>query len=220
MFRKTIACGVTAATLLATTASASTMASAVTDLNLRAGPGPNFAILDVIPARGTVTVEGCLADSNWCRVDHAGTAGWAYGDYLGAEVSGEVIALYPNREVIEVETVVYEAPDGNEEGALALGTIGAAAGALAVGGPAAAIVGGIIGSAAGAALPEEQQIAYVQSNPVEPVFVHGELIRGAVVPQEVTVYEVPDSSYVYTNLNGRYVMLDKDSREIRFIADF
>jgi uncharacterized protein YraI len=213
--------GLSAASMLfATTASAATMASAVTDLNLRAGPGPNYQIVDVIDANGEVTLEGCLEQANWCQVSWNGQQGWAYGEYLTTQLNGNVVAVYPNRTELETATVTYDT-ESEEAGALALGSIGAAAGALAVGGPAAAVAGAIIGAGAGAAItPEETTITYVRENPVEPVFVNGELITGAVVPQEVQVYQVPDAPYSYVNLNGRYVFVDPGTREITYIADF
>ncbi len=42
---------------------------AVTDLNLRAGPGPQHEIIGVISADGSVDLEGCLEEGNWCKVD-------------------------------------------------------------------------------------------------------------------------------------------------------
>ena len=64
----------------AETAMSGTTATAAAELNLRAGPGPDMEIIDVIPADGEVTVEGCLESANWCRVTLDGTTGWAYGD--------------------------------------------------------------------------------------------------------------------------------------------
>ncbi len=220
MFAKTLI-GATAATaLLAGTASAASTATAATDLHLRAGPGPDYRIETVIAAKDQVTVDGCLEQSNWCKVSYDGQQGWAYGDYLAADLSGELVPVYPNRAELQTGTVVYEKTK-DDDGALALGAMGATAGALVVGGPAAAIVGGIIGSATGAAItPEETTIAYIRENPVDPVIVNGELIVGAQVPGELEVYQVPSSDFGYVNLNGRYVLIEPDSREIAYIADF
>lgn len=220
MIGKTIIGLSAASMLLASAASAQTMATAATDLHLRAGPGPNYPIKTVIAASDEVTVEGCLDETNWCEVSYNGEQGWAFGDYLAADMGGEAVAVYPNRTELQTGTVVYEEkPD--DEGALALGAIGATAGALAIGGPAAAVVGGIIGAASGKVLqPTEKTVTYIEQNPVEPVFVNGELIVGATVPTEVQSYQVPESDYQYVNLNGRYVLIQPDNREITYIADF
>lgn len=220
MFAKTLVGLSAASILLAGTASAATMASAATDLHLRAGPGPNYQILDVIGANDQVTVDGCLEETNWCEVSYDGQEGWAYGDYLAADLSGKTVAVYPNRAELQTGTVVYEKQE-NDDGILALGAIGATIGALAVGGPAAAVVGGIIGSTTGAVItPDEKTVAYIEQNPVEPVFVNGELIVGATVPGEVQSFQVPTGEYQYVNLNGRYVLIEPASREIVYIADF
>ncbi|MAQ86325.1 DUF1236 domain-containing protein [Psychromarinibacter halotolerans] len=220
MFNKAIL-GVSAtAMMIATGASAQTMATAATDLNLRAGPGPNYAINNVIDAEADVTVLGCLEASNWCEVSYNGEQGWAYGDYLATQLDGEYVAVYPNMQATETTVVTYD-ETAREEGALALGSIGAGVGALAIGGPAAIVGGLIVGAATGATLsPEEKTVTYIQQNPVEPVFVNGEVVMGATVPGEVTAYQVPDADYEYINLNGRYVLVQPDSREIVYIADF
>lgn len=219
MLAKTIL-GLSAATMIATSASAQTMATASTDLHLRAGPGPNYKIIDVIDAEGEVTLHGCLEEANWCEVDYAGQTGWAYGDYLATSLDGDVVAVYPNRTRIETRTVTFN-KNAEEQGVLALGSMGAAAGALIVGGPAAIVAGAILGGATGAAVaPEEETVTYIRENPVEPVFVRGELIVGAGVPETVQVYQVPGSDLSYVNLNGRYVLVESDSRQIAYIADF
>ncbi len=203
--------------MLASTALAETTATASTDLNLRAGPGPNYKIVDVIAANDATMVEGCLAESNWCKVDYNGTAGWAYGDYLTVQNNGEVVALYPNREVVEVSTVTYE-NDDEAEAALTLGAMGAAAGALIVGGPAAIAAGAALGMAGGAAIePDTTVTTYISSNPVEPVFVNGEVVVGAGIPDTVTLYDVPESEYRYVNLNGQYVLVEPEDRRIVYI---
>jgi uncharacterized protein YraI len=206
-----------AGVLMAGTAMAQTTATAVTDLNLRAGPGPNYVILDVIAEKDDATVDGCLADANWCKVTYNGTSGWAYGDYLSVTQSGEVIALYPNRETVEVSTVTYE-NDQQADAALTLGAMGAAAGALIVGGPLAIAAGAAAGMIGGAAIePDTTVVTYVTENPVEPVFVNGEVVVGAGIPETVTLYPVPDADYQYVNLNGQYVFVRPEDRRIVYI---
>jgi uncharacterized protein YraI len=63
---------------------AETTANATADLNIRAGPGPQFPIVGVINAGEATMVTGCLQGSKWCTVSHSGAQGWAYSDYLTA----------------------------------------------------------------------------------------------------------------------------------------
>lgn len=218
MFTKNLIGLSMAGVLIAGTAVAQTTATAAADLNLRMGPGPNFKIIDVIAGGDETVVDGCLTESNWCKVTYDGNEGWAFGNYLAIPLEGEPVALAANREVVEVKTVTY---DSNEQAITAgtLGTMGGMAGAAIVGGPLAIAVGVLAGSVAGAATtpPNDTQITYVSSNPVEPVFVQGEVVVGAQIPEVVTVYPVPDSEYSYANLNGNYVYVTPQDRKIVYI---
>ena len=203
--------------LSASAAHAQTTAQATTALNLRAGPGPSAEIVSVIPAEGEVTVDACLDTDKWCRVSFEGTSGWAYGDYLTVTPDGaaEPVVLYDNREQVTVQTVTRE--DAGGEAALTGGTIGAIAGSL-VGGPAGAAIGGVAGAtfAAGNA-PDEQVTTYVRSNPVDQVYLDGEVVVGAGLPEAVELREVPESEYVYAYVNGVPVLADADSRQVVYI---
>ena len=64
-------------------AEAQTYAYAVTDLNLREGPGTGYSSILVIPAGGAVDVLGC--DSGWCEVDFDGYIGFVSRRYLEFE---------------------------------------------------------------------------------------------------------------------------------------
>lgn len=215
MFRTTLL----AATLIAGSASAQTGAaqvSAWTDLNLRSGPGVGFSVIGVIPANDPVTVEGCLAAANWCRVSHNGTQGWASGDYLGFVENEAPVVLYPNRDRIQVETLTYEGDTAGN--AAAGGTLGAIAGA-ALGGPVGAAVGGALGAATGAAsTPEGTVTSYVIENPADPVYLDGEVVVGATLPEVVPLNPVPDSTYSYAYVNGVPVLVDPAGRQVVYIV--
>lgn len=197
---------------LATSAFAETTATAWTDLNLRAGPGPAYDIVSVIPAAQNVTVDGCLDASNWCRVTHDDVNGWASGDYLTAMVEAPI---YVNRERLQVATITYEK---DAENTVAGGASGAVAGAI-VGGPVGALVGAAIGLSLGAAVtPEERVTTYVRSNPIDPVYLDGEVVVGAGIPEEVALGEVPESQYYYAYINGVPVLVEREQRRIVYIV--
>ena len=40
------------------------------------------------------------------------------------------------------------------------------------------------------------------------------MARGAGIPQEIEVYEVPDSDYSYLNVNRQTVIIDPETRRI------
>lgn len=192
-------------------------AMAATDLNLRAGPGGEQPIVGVIPSGGEVTVTGCMTDSSWCQVDFQGTTGWAFGDYLTATVPDQPdpVVVIENREPLQIQTV--EAPDpGAGAGAVA----GAVAAATLIGGPAALIAGAALGAAAGDALtPDSPEVAYVVSNPGEPMTMGGEVVVGAGIPEEVELRPIPDSDrYAYLNVNGQPVIVESSNRQIIYIV--
>ena len=208
------AAGMTASS---STATSGTTAIAATELNLRAGPGPEMEIIDVIPADGEVTVEGCLDASNWCEVSLDGTTGWAYGDYLTVQTAEapEPVVLYENRAELEIASVTYD-DSANNAAATAAGAATAAAGAAAlatgpVGVLGAAALGAVLGDAA---TPNEQTITFVRENPVEPVVLGGEVVVGATVPAEVELTPVPEAEYSYLYLNGTPVVVEPEERRI------
>ena len=209
-----IAAGTTAL-LAATPLLAATQAQVATDLNLRAGPGPNFLIEGTLPAEAQVELLGCVEGGAWCEVTYEGQTGYAYAPYL---VVTEEETLTPVTEIrtTTVETVNY---DDNGEEALIGGAVGAGIGSALIGGPAAIIGGLLVGSLAGSvADPETETITYVETNPVEPIFIQGEPIIGAVIPEEVVLNPVPDSTFLYTNLNGQPVIVNSEDRQIVYIV--
>jgi uncharacterized protein YraI len=201
--------------LLVTAATAQTTATATTDLNLRAEPSPMAEIIGVIPASGSVTVEGCADTVNWCRVNHAGTVGWAFGDYLTTTIGSQPQNLYDYREQAQVHHI--EVKDTTFGSTVGGGITGAIVGGL-VGGPVGAAAGAAIGGAAGAATdPGPQVTSYVVENPVDPVYLQGEVVEGAGLPETVTLYPVPDSDLRYVYVNGVPVLVDDDRRIVTVI---
>lgn len=196
----------------ASTAYGQTNATAWTELNLRSGPGATYDVIAVIPTSQSVTVDGCLDASNWCRVTYGEINGWASGDYLTAMVEAPI---YVNRERLAVETITYEkSPDTAVGGAAS----GALAGAI-VGGPVGALIGAAVGLSVGDAItPEERVTTYVRSNPVDPIYLDGEVVVGAGIPETVTLSEVPESEYYYAYINGVPVLVEREQRRVVYVV--
>lgn len=198
--------------LLATSAFAETAATAWTDLNLRAGPNVTYPIIAVIGANQEVSVDGCLEVSNWCRVAYGEFNGWASGEYLTATVQAPIAA---NRERLMVGTVTYEK---DPDTALKSGAAGAAAGAV-IAGPVGAVIGAVVGLSVGsAATPEDRVTTYVRENPVDPIYLDGEVVIGAGIPQTVTLSEVPESQFYYAYINGVPVLVEREQRRVVYIV--
>lgn len=215
MFKKSLLSLSAAAIVFAGAAFAETDATTWTDLNMRSGPGPMYPIVGVIPAHGAVTVQGCLADASWCTVTHEGMTAWAAGNYMTANIENVPVALTAGDKRVVVKTVTYDNTDASAAGGVVTGAI---AGAL-IAGPVGAMVGGILGTAAGvAAAPEPTIITYVQSNPVEQVYLDGEIVVGAGIPETVTLAPVPDSAYSYAYVNGVPVLVETKNRTVTYIV--
>jgi uncharacterized protein YraI len=206
------------------------------DLNLRAGPGPQFPIVAMIPTDAQVTLYGCLAELTWCDVAMAnGDRGWAYAYYLqhligrtGNTVQTAAIdAMNPPPPTLTFEGEAYwtehyaNAPFFADRarflGADAMGA-DAMAGAL-IGRP----LGAAIGGAAGAAFtPPDAVVAMLQNqgppNPGNAIMLEGEIVVGAAVPDTLTLTPVPDfPEYAFAHINGRWVLIDPTERTILYI---
>ncbi|MGE0501007.1 MAG: DUF1236 domain-containing protein [Rhizobiaceae bacterium] len=212
-----------AAALLASTfaASAQSMVTASTDLNVRSGPGPQFPVVGVIGAGAQASLDGCVENSKWCAVN--GGEGWVYSDYLVGDFGGQQIVVTERPADSGIDYV--PAPEGGGGGAGAVG--GVAAGAITgaiVGGPIGAVVGGAAGGVAGGALgqaidpPNEAVTTYVRSNTLEPVYLDGEVVVGATLPDTVQYREIPDYEYRYAYVNGQPVIVEPSSRRIVYIV--
>lgn len=200
----------------------STLATATTELNIRSGPGPHFPSVGFIAAGGSATVEGCLDASKWCQVTANGVSGWSYSDYLTAEVSGNAVILTDRSPSAGIATVTYRDDSSAAGGAVAGAVTGAVVGSL-VGGPVGAIVGGAVGTTGGATAgaiidPRDVARTYVAANPIDSIYLDGEVVIGAGVPDTVALQAIPDYQYQYVYINGQPVLVDPSSRRIVYIV--
>jgi uncharacterized protein YraI len=62
-------------------------------LNLRAGPGEEFAIIGVMERDVRVNVTGCLADYTWCVLTVDGLVGWAFARSIVVDTPEGIIHL-------------------------------------------------------------------------------------------------------------------------------
>lgn len=196
-------------------------ASAATDLNIRSGPASNYTVLGVIPGGETAMLDGCIDDGSWCRVSYDGVDGWAYAPYLTVTAEEEAYVLPERPSSVQVGTVTYEDTGETLRDQRAGASAGVVIGSLvayAAGGPVGGIIaGGILGGAVGSASvePTTETVTYIQSNPVDTVFLDGEVAVGAGVPQEVTLYEIPtQSEFRYVNINGQTVLVNPENNTI------
>jgi uncharacterized protein YraI len=205
---------ITAAMTLPGAVSAATLASATTDLNVRSGPGPQYPVIGYIRSNQQATIEGCIQGSLWCRVDISGRQGWAYSKYMTARIGGRTVAIAQQPAAVGVPTITYEAAANP----VAVGAANGVATGEVIAGPVGAVVGGTVGAIGGAIAPPPGEVAtYVTSHPVQPVYLNGEVVVGAGVPQTVSLYPVPDYQYEYAYVNSVPVLVEPSSRRIMYI---
>lgn len=200
---------------------ADTSVSATTDLNVRAGPGPQYPIIGVLAAGQQATLNGCLENSKWCTIAEAQGQGWVYSDYLTADFGGSQVVLTQRPADSGVAIVAPPDKGGGDTGAIAGGATGAIAGAI-IGGPVGAAIGGVAGTVAGGVTgtvidPPEKVRTYVTAHKPEPVYLEGEVVTGATLPETVALSEVPDYEYRYVNVNGQVVLVEPQSRQIVYV---
>ena len=195
---------------------------ATTDLNVRAGPGPEHKVIGMIGAGQSANLNGCVQDSKWCVVAFENGEGWVYSDYLTGDFGGQQVVLTERPADSGVRIVPPPSTDGQATGAITGGATGAIAGAI-IGGPVGAAVGGVVGSIAGGTAgtvidPPGTVRTYVSEQQVDPVYLEGEVVVGGSIPEAVELREVPDYEYRYVYVNGQRALVDPGSRRIVYIV--
>ena len=66
--------------------------------------------------------------------------------------------------------------------------------------------------------PPENVRTYVTSNQIEPVYLDGEVVVGAGLPETVELREIPDYEYRYVYVNGQPVLVEPDTRRIVYVV--
>jgi len=197
-----------AATAISGSASAATLASATTALNIRSGPGPQYSVIGAINQNSQVHMLGCIQDSLWCQVDDHGKRGWAYSKYLTTQTAGRPMVIAGNTAQIGVPSVTYQAPAGT-----AVETVGSAA---------PAITGTLVENPDGTTTqyvvnPPPTVRTYVVQHPARQVYLNGEVVVGAGLPPDVALQPVPDSDYQYAYVNSQPVLVQPQTRRIVYV---
>lgn len=84
-----------AARVLPAAAFAAVPGFAVSDVDLHAGPGGVYPVVDTLPAGARVRIDGCIGRYAWCNVSWRGIWGWVPAD--------ELQALYRGRRVVVLD---------------------------------------------------------------------------------------------------------------------
>ncbi|MER9234896.1 DUF1236 domain-containing protein [Mesorhizobium sp. M0622] len=188
-----------ALTAMSGSALADTAVSAITDLNVRAGPGPQYPVIGVLAAGQSATLDGCIANSKWCTIAEANGQGWVYSDYVTADFGGSRVVLTQRPASADIAVVTAPA-DSVEYSDNYTGAI-----------------------VAGEAIepirrPPAEVRTYVETNRLDPVYLEGEVVTGATLPDTVELREIPDYNYRYVYVNGQPALVDPDTRRIMYVV--
>ena len=194
-----------------TPVAAQTVATATTDLNIRSGPGPEYPVIGHVRENQRINISGCIEGSLWCQVDQKGLQGWAYSQYMVMDSGGRRIVLTERGSEAAIPSVTYRAPpsevfvrpDGVVTRSRVSGAIVAPTTTVVSDAPVPAF-----------SPPPAAVWNYVQSNPVDPVYLEGEVVVGAGLPQDVALSPVPDYRYQYVYVNSQPILVDPVTRRV------
>jgi uncharacterized protein YraI len=177
-------------------------ATAINDLNVRAGPGPQYPSVGIATRGSPAILDGCIENSRWCRVDVNGVRGWVFAEYLQVDQSGTQIIVEEHQADLGVPVVTYEstasvvpAEPQPAPGDELLGPVGSVE----------------------AITPPETVRTYIETNPGQTVRLGGDVVVGAEVPADVTYQTIPDYDYRYVRINDRPVLVDPGTRRIVYV---
>lgn len=183
---------------------AETPVSAVTDLNVRAGPGPQYPVIGMLAAGQSATLTGCLENSKWCTIAEANGPAWVYSDYVVADLGGSRVIV--SQRPADVDIAIVEAPPP-PEGFVSIDDQ-----------VTSSISAGPVEDATFVPVdPPAEVRTYITRHPAEPVYLDGEVVRGATLPDTVVLQSIPDYDYDYVYVNGQPVLVEPQSRRIVYI---
>ena len=199
----------------------STEARAGAEIAARVTPSEFAPAVGILELNQTVVIEGCLEDITWCQISFDGQTAWASGEYLYVEEDATPVALINRPGSLSLTTVTVPDEDATQADQNSAAAVGATVGSMiayVAGGPVGGIiVGGILGTAVAVSAvdPTEETITYVTTNPVETVYLNGEVVVGAGVPAEVVMYDIPTQpEFRYLNVNNQTVLVDAETGAI------
>ena len=65
-------------------------------VNLRAGPGRDYPVVEQLPPGEPVEINGCLDDWTWCDVSIGNDRGWVYAGSLESPYRNRRVVIYGN----------------------------------------------------------------------------------------------------------------------------
>lgn len=178
---------------------ADTPVSAVADLNVRSGPGPQYPVIGVLKVGQPATLTGCLENSKWCTIAESDGQGWVYSDYVTAEFGSTRVIV--TQRPADAGIAVVPPPSDLDRYPSSYTS------AIIPGEPIDVIDA-----------PPEVVRTYISDHTLEPVYLEGEVVAGSTLPDSVMLGEIPEYDYRYVYVNGQPALVDPVTRRIVYVV--
>jgi uncharacterized protein YraI len=198
-------------------AQAQTIGTATTDLNLRAGPGPEQPVIGLIKARRNAQILGCVEGSLWCQVQYRGQQGWAYSQYMSLRAGSGTIVVREPANIAGVPVIAYSGyvtPTYRPDVVPVASAITSGARAIGASEP---VVYASTYLPPARVTPPSAVGSYVTANAAPSFSYPGEVVVGVGLPQTVVLNNVPDYRYQYVYVNDTAVLVDPATRRIVYV---
>ncbi len=192
-----------AGVILAATAGlarAEMLATTVTDMDVRSGPGEEYPAVGTATRGSQATLDGCVEGGQWCRIDVNGMRGWVFAQSLTVDQDGGTVVVEKHGRDLGVPVVTYQkevappvSPSPDDE---LVGTVRS---------------DGTIDP------PPGTVRTYIDANSVDAVEYQGDVAVGTELPQTVTVRTIPDYKYSYVRINGQRVLVDPATHRVVYV---
>jgi len=83
------------------------VAYTATEVQLRAGPAPDYPAIAVLPAGIQILVQGCLSDYTWCDVMAGPGRGWIYAGHISTPYENTYVPVLDYGAVIGIAVVGF-----------------------------------------------------------------------------------------------------------------
>jgi hypothetical protein len=152
----------------------------------------------VLAAGQSATLNGCIENSKCCTIAEAGGQGWVYSDYVTADFGGNQVVL--TRRPADARVTVVSPPASSSD------YPDNYTGAIISADPMDPID-----------RPPAEVRTDIGANRLDPVYLEGEVVTGAALPDTVELRKIPDYKYRYVYVNGQPALVDPATRRIMYV---
>jgi uncharacterized protein YraI len=102
---------------VAATAADQLVAYTTTSVNMRGGPDTTYQVIQQVPERTRIVVDGCLQSLDWCEVEYQQQRGWMSADYIQAYYQGTYYLLLKVASDLQIPVVTFDTAQQDQSSA-------------------------------------------------------------------------------------------------------